>query len=262
MCRIAAYLGPPLPLSALLLDPPHSLEHQSRNAREMSGGSVAGDGWGVSWFPESEDAEPGLLKSILPLWADENAKSVAHSIRSGCMVGHVRLASDGSEICFLNTPIYLFGKSIFTINGELKPWPGEFSRRLQSQLADEQETALKSSTDGEMIGALWYTCLREKSSADAGTALTAALQKIRTTAKKLGGTWKTNIILADRSSLVAVRHAEPEEPNSLYYLTGEERWRGGTVIASEPLDDGPGWQHVEPATLLRVDSRGLCVEAL
>jgi hypothetical protein len=35
MCRIAAYLGPPVRLSVLLHETPHGLTDQSRNARQM-----------------------------------------------------------------------------------------------------------------------------------------------------------------------------------------------------------------------------------
>jgi len=34
------------------------------------------------------------------------------------------------------------------------------------------------------------------------------------------------------------------------------------VVASEPLDDGPGWHEVAPDTLVRVDARGGRVESL
>ena len=59
-----------------------------------------------------------------------------------------------------------------------------------------------------------------------------------------------------------MRYAEPGEPNTLYYLAGEPRWHGGAVVASEPLDDGPGWHEVEPDTLVRVDARGVRLEPL
>src|SRR3954452_18803178 len=75
MCRIAAYLGPPVRLSALLGDPTHGLTDQSRNAKMMTDSSVAGDGWGVGWFQPEAGPSPGLLKSILPLWSDENGKT-------------------------------------------------------------------------------------------------------------------------------------------------------------------------------------------
>jgi predicted glutamine amidotransferase len=47
MCRIAAYFGPPARPSSLLHEPPHGLTDQSRNARQMTDSSIAGDGWGV-----------------------------------------------------------------------------------------------------------------------------------------------------------------------------------------------------------------------
>jgi predicted glutamine amidotransferase len=73
---------------------------------------------------------------------------------------------------------------------------------------------------------------------------------------------KTNLILASGTEVLAVRYAEPGEANTLYYLEGEPRWHGGTVVASEPLDDGAGWHEVGPDTLIRVDARGVRLEAL
>src|SRR5947209_4490067 len=115
MCRIAAYFGPPIRLSELLNESPHSLEHQSRNAREMADSTVAGDGWGVGWFAAG-DPKPGMIKSLLPLWSDENAKSAAHAIVSGSAVGHIRLASPSIEVCFTNTPLYPLGEYLWTVN--------------------------------------------------------------------------------------------------------------------------------------------------
>src|SRR5436305_14626733 len=160
MCRIAAYFGPSLRLSPLFCDAPHSLEKQSRDAREMGDGTVAGDGWGVGWFADGDD-RPGILKSILPLWSDLNAHSALHAIASSSFVGHIRFASPGIEVCFINTPLYSLGdRYVFTVNGELKPWPGPLARQLRARLHPEDEAAVQGSTDAEMLGALWHTCLR------------------------------------------------------------------------------------------------------
>ena len=52
MCRHLAYLGPPVTLAALLLDPPHGLLHQSWAPADMrGGGTVNADGFGVGWYP-------------------------------------------------------------------------------------------------------------------------------------------------------------------------------------------------------------------
>jgi glutamine amidotransferase len=261
MCRIAAYLGPPVALSALLHEPPHSLEHQSRNAREMNGGSVAGDGWGVGWFTEG-DPRPGMIKSLLPIWSDENARTAAHAIVSGSVVGHIRLASPSIETCFTNTPLYPLADHLWTINGELSPWPGPLSLAIRNHLHPDDEAAVRGSTDAELLGALWSTGLRRTRPRDAAAALREALAIARDLAFDHDGTIKVNVIVAGASGFVAVRYAEPGEPNSLYYLTGQDRWHGGSLVASEPLDDGPGWLAVEPSMLVQADGRGLRVEPL
>src|SRR5437763_4631270 len=105
MCRIAAYLGPAVRLSALINETPHGLTDQSRNARQMADSSVAGDGWAIGWFMPGSGPTPGMLKSILPLWSDENRRTMAHAVLSGSIVGHIRFASPNIETCFTNTPM-------------------------------------------------------------------------------------------------------------------------------------------------------------
>lgn len=262
MCRIAAYLGPRERLSTLLNEASHSLRDQSRNARQMTDSSVAGDGWGIGWFCPEAGPSPGLLKSILPLWSDENAKTATHAIRSGSFVGHIRYASPKIETCFTNTPIYVLDDHLWTINGELEPWPGPLSKALRGRLDSDHEADLRGATDGEILGALWRTHFRRAEGRDAATALRSMLREAADLALAHDGAIKTNVILATATEILAVRYAEPGEPNTLYYLTGEPRWNGGSVVASEPLDDDPGWHAVEPDTLVRVDSRGVHLEPL
>jgi gamma-glutamyl hercynylcysteine S-oxide hydrolase len=66
MCRIAAYLGPPIRLATLLDEPPHGLTDQSRSARMMTDSSVAGDGGGIGWFLPEAGPTPGRLKRLTP----------------------------------------------------------------------------------------------------------------------------------------------------------------------------------------------------
>src|SRR3954466_12254769 len=262
MCRIAAYVGPPVRLSALLNEPEHGLTDQSRNARMMTDSSVAVDGWGVGWFLPESGPTPGLLKSILPLWSDENGKTVPHAVLSGSVVGHVRYASPNIETCFVNTPLYVLDDHLWTINGELKPWPGPLSKALRDRLDPDHEADLRGATDGELMGALWRSHFRRTGGRDAAAALRSMLRETRDLARGHGGEVKTNVILSGASEILAVRYAEPGEANTLYYLGGEPRGRGGAVVASEPLDDGPGWHEVGPDTLARVDARGVRLEPL
>jgi glutamine amidotransferase len=257
MCRIAAYYGPPVSLSTLLEGPPHGLVHQSQAAREMTDSSVAGDGWGVGWFPE-RDGPPGMIKSVLPIWSCLNAKTAPHAITSGSFVGHIRLASPGVEVCFLNTPLYGFGDHLFTMNGELKPWPGPLSRALRRHLHRDAEAAVQGSTDAEMLGALWSTHLRRAHSKEPGQALRAALRQARDLAAAEGGAVKANVIVAWRGGFVAARYADSGEPNSLYVVERD----GAALVASEALDDDPRWRAVGASALVRADAGGLRQEPL
>lgn len=262
MCRIAAYLGPPVPLSSLLDEPGHGLTDQSRNAREMTDSSVAGDGWGIGWFTPETGPAPGLLKSILPLWADENGRNAPHAILSGSIVAHIRFASPGIEVCFTNTPLYPLDDHLYTINGQLQPWPGPLSKAIRDRLDPDHEADIRGSTDAELLGALWRTHRRRTPGNDPAAALRSMLREARDLARQHRGEIKTNIILARADEWIAVRFAEPGEANTLYCLQGEPRWHRGSVVASEPLDDGPGWEAIPPDTLLTADRRGVSREAL
>ena len=262
MCRIAAYLGPPIRLSALLSEPPHGLEHQSRYAREMSDSSMAGDGWGAGWFVPGKDRTPGMIKSIQPLWSDENAKTASHAISSGSFVGHIRYASPGIEVCFTNTPLYVLDDRLWTINGQLQPWPGPLSKAIRDRLDPDHEAEVRGSTDGEMLGALWRTEFRRAGGRDAAGALRAALRIALDETLERDGEVHANLILADASGFLATRFAHPGEPGSLYLLEDDPRWPGGRLVASEPLDDAPGWREVPPSSLVRADAEGVRVEPL
>src|SRR3954452_5058456 len=196
MCRIAAYLGPPVRLSALLDDPSHGLTDQSRNARQMSDSSIAGDGWGVGWFLPEAGPIPGLLKSILPLWSDQNGRTVPHAILSGSIVGHVRYASPNIETCLTNTPLYVMSEHLWTINGELKPWPGPLSKALRDRLDPDHQADLRGATDGEMLVAMWRTHFRRTRGWDAAAAVRSARREARDFSSEHDGVIKSNIILA------------------------------------------------------------------
>ena len=168
-----------------------------------------------------------MIKSILPLWSDENARTATHAVLSGSIVGHIRFASPGIEVCFTNTPLYVLDDHLWTINGMLEPWPGPLSKALRDRLDPDHEADVRGSTDGEMMGALWRTHFRRTGGRDAATALRTMLREARDLARAHDGEIKTNLILANATELLAVRYADPVEANTLYYLRGEARWQRG-----------------------------------
>ena len=262
MCRIAVYIGPLMKVSSLLHDAPHGLVDQSRNAKLMQDSNVAGDGWGVGWFNPEAGSEVGMIKSVLPIWSDQNARTAARAILSGSIVGHVRFAAPDIETCFLNTPLYDLDDRLWTINGAIEPWPGPIAKALRDLLDPDHEADLRGSTDGEMLGALWRTHFRRTGGRDAAAAVRSMMREARDVVRDHGGKMKINLILADDVSALAVRFADSSEPDSLFCCSGEDRWRGGSLVASEPLDSGPGWSEVPVDTLVRLDGEGLRTEPL
>jgi predicted glutamine amidotransferase len=228
----------------------------------MAEPKVAGDGWGVGWFPAHPAGKPGLLKSILPMWSDLNAQAVLPALVSGAAVGHIRLASPGSEVCLTNTPIYLLDGHIYTVNGEVSPWPGPLGMDIRRRLDPDHEAEVQGSTDAELVGALWRTHFRRLGGRDAARALRETIRETQALASERGGSAKLNVLLAGPDEMVAIRFAaeKPEEAESLYVL-GPGRWPG-YLIASERLDDHPAWRRVEPQALLRVDRDGMRSERL
>jgi len=258
MCRIVGYTGNVMPLSRLITEAPHCLLQQAEAPREMKG-RQAGDGWGVGWFPNGDRDGPALLKSVLPVWSDENARTALHGIASHSIVAHARLASGGIETCFLNTPLYVFANHLFTMNGALEPWPGALSRTLRSHLHGDDEAKLRGSTDAEMLGALWSTCYRRHG--DAARALRECLRQARDLVRTHHGSITANIIIANYTGFIAVRYAENTQLNSLYVLANDGDCEG-SLVASETLDESEAWREVPPSTLVRGDENGLRYESL
>src|SRR4051794_41614698 len=82
MCRHLAYLGAPVTLADLVLDPPHSLLHQSYAPRHQRSGTVNADGFGVGWWNLDERPEPARYRRSQPIWTHRAVASFAGLVRS------------------------------------------------------------------------------------------------------------------------------------------------------------------------------------
>lgn len=92
MCRIAAYIGPSIPLENIIVRPTHSLLERSQHATQAKL-AVNGDGLGIAWY--DRDAEPGGYRDVLPAWADGNLTSLCRMVRSRLFIAHVRASTVG-----------------------------------------------------------------------------------------------------------------------------------------------------------------------
>ncbi|HEY9327915.1 MAG TPA: class II glutamine amidotransferase, partial [Streptomyces sp.] len=93
MCRHIAYVGPPIPLGAVLTQPVHSLVRQSWEPRRQRHGTVNADGFGVGWYADGDPA-PGRYRRQGPVWGDQTFADLARVVRSGALLAAVRDATD------------------------------------------------------------------------------------------------------------------------------------------------------------------------
>jgi ergothioneine biosynthesis protein EgtC len=255
MCRIAAYLGPPTPLSDLLLDAEHSLAEQAREPYELPKGTIGADGHGVAWYAEGR-AEAARYRSILPLWTDENLRSLAPAVRSGCVVASVRSATQGIVVDFANTPPFVEGAVSLVHNGELEDFRAAWKRPLREALSAEREAGVEGGTDTELVFALLLDELG--GGAPPAGALERALRRViaRVAERSIDASKSAglNLIASDGRSLVASRVAFGREAPSLY--VAHDGARGAGWVASEPLWPGGPFRRVPESTIVAFDGAG------
>ena len=241
MCRIAGYLGEPLPLSALLATPPHSLRAQAKAPRELPPGALGSDGFGVGWFAVGQ-ASPARYRSLLPIWVDENVDTLADHVRSSTIVASSRTASRRMPVAITNTPPFVAGRSLLVHNGELADFPRAALDILRSELSPEARIDILGNTDTEYLAAV----LRDRREARLSDKVRATLAVVRRCVAAAQTTAQLNLIVVGEDELVAVRHAIGAPAPSLYV----KQATSGLFVASEPLDEEAGWRSLEPGDML------------
>lgn len=254
MCRIAAYFGPPRPLSDLLFNAEHSLARQARSPRELPPGTIGADGQGVAWYVDGR-AKAARYRSILPLWTDQNLHSFAPAVQSCCIVASVRSATQGIPVDFVNSPPFAEGAVSFAHNGELEDFRASWQRPLRSALSAGREARIEGGTDTEVIFALVLDELGGL--APAAGALEGALRRaIARLGEHAAATSKSaalNLIVSDGRSLVASRVAFGREAPSLHVAHDAV---GAGWIASEPLSRELAFRPVPKGSLVAFDTLG------
>jgi predicted glutamine amidotransferase len=120
VCRWLAYFGDPIRPEELLYEPRRSLIEQSRRSGPDAGIANA-DGFGLGWYGLSDT--PGLFRSSLPAWGDQNLRELSAQIRSPLFLAHVRAASAGMPVQQTNCHPFRHGKWLFVHNGFIADWP-------------------------------------------------------------------------------------------------------------------------------------------
>jgi gamma-glutamyl hercynylcysteine S-oxide hydrolase len=245
MCRHLVYLGPPVTLASLLLDPPHALVRQSYAPREMVPPSlINADGFGVAWYADTR-VEPARYRRAQPIWTDASLASLAGVVSSGCVMAAVRSATPGFPVEESGAAPFTRGRWLFSLNGFLADWP-RAAVALRDRLPASTAAAIESPSDAALMWAVLLHAL------DGGAPLVEAVRALWQDAVDAGG-GRLNLLATDGEVAVATTYG-----NSLHTLVRP----ASTLVASEPLDDDPAWTRVPDRSLVVARAGELVVDNL
>ncbi|MCU7729120.1 class II glutamine amidotransferase [Actinoplanes sp. KI2] len=256
MCRLFGLTAAPRRVAATfwLLDASDSLAVQSR--REP-------DGVGLGVF--GPDGTPEVHKAPIAAYQDPDFAREAREERAATFVAHIRYASTGG-LTPANTHPFDQHDRLLAHNGVIGGLP-----RLEDHLGPAM-SLVHGDTDSERLFAL-ITTYAERTG-DVAEAITRA---VRWTAANLP-VYAVNLILTTATDLWALRYPETHElyvlprgaggPSGNRHLdhasaAGTVRVRSAdlavtpaVVVASERMDEDPGWRALEPGELLHVGPGG------
>jgi predicted glutamine amidotransferase len=251
MCRLYGMSGGREPVRATfwLLDAPDSLEQQSR--REP-------DGTGIGVF--DDEGHPEVFKQALAAYEDHAFAQEARDLRSRTFVAHIRYASTGA-LKLENTHPFEQRGLLFAHNGVI-----EDLDRLDQRLGDAG-SLVHGDTDSERFFALISKEIERDG--DVGHAIVRAATWV---ADNLP-IFAINLVLTGPSDLWALRYPDthdlfvleraaggPTGQRHLQHASPRMRIRSeelgrrpAVIVASERMDEDPGWRALQSGELLHVD---------
>ncbi len=230
MCRHLAYLGPPVTLASLVLEPTHSLYEQSWAPTDMrGGGSVNADGFGLAWYAD----QPVRYRRNVPIWADDNLPGLAGSIRSGAVLAAVRNGTVGMQLGESAVAPFQAGEWFFSHNGMITGWP-DSTLKLAERLPVAELLRLDAPMDSALLWALIQQRLNDGT--PAADAVAAVVPEVEAAAPGS----RLNVVLTDGEQLVATTWT-----HSLWV----RRTADSITVSSEPFG-GDEWDEVPDYSLL------------
>jgi predicted glutamine amidotransferase len=263
MCRLFGLHGgsEPTRASFWLLEAPRSLALQSRSQP---------DGYGLGTFDEA--GTPDVDRGVIPAWEDEAFAQEAHAGCSRTYVVHLRYASTG-PVALRNSHPFVQDGRLFAHNGVV-----EGLAELEARLGEDRALVL-GDTDSERVFAL-ITRETRRAGGKVGAGIAAAVGWI---GERLP-LFSVNFVLATPDELWALRYPESNELWVLERPAGgphgdrhlDETSEVGTlrvhsddlathdavVVATERMDENPGWRLLAPGELLHVGADLTCTTAL
>lgn len=258
MCRHLAYLGPPVTLASRVLDPPHSLLHQSWAPQDMrGGGTINADGFGIGWL-DGDPAMTGVTgvarryRRATPMWGDASLPDLAGSVRSGTILAAVRSASAGMAVTESACAPFAGGSTMFSHNGVVFGWPDSVAP-LARALSPATLMTLDAPTDSAFLWALVRERLRD------GEPAAGAVTGVVTDVLALSPRSRLNLLLLDHQQITATTAG-----HTLWVQQGAGGvGQDSVTVSSEPLDpQQAGWQPVPDLCLLEATTTSCSIRPL
>jgi glutamine amidotransferase len=246
MCRHLSYLGRPITLAELLIDPPHALLRQSWAPHDMrGGGTINADGFGVGWYTDDADA-PIRYRRASPMWTDTGFAEFARVTRSSAVLAAVRSATVGLPVSESATAPFASGPWLFSHNGVVPGWPHSVAKLAESLPVVDLLT-LEAPTDAALLWALVRHRLR------AGAQPAEVLRSVVADVSAAAPESRLNLLLSDGRSTFAT---------AVGHALSVRHTDGAVVVASEPFDTAAGWTEVPDHHLVVADPTTYYVEPL
>jgi glutamine amidotransferase len=247
MCRLFGLSAGSRPVSATfwLLDAPDSLREQSH--REP-------DGTGIGFF--DEHGRPQVEKQPQAAYEDRAFAREARTVHATTFVGHIRYASTGA-LELRNTHPFEQSGRLFAHNGVVEDLPA-----LEARIGSAMRL-VRGDTDSERLFAL-ITAEVARHHGDLSAGIAAAVGWLADNLPVLS----LNFVLITPHDLWALRYPDVHELHVLERDPGrplEQTSSHGTrirsehgaatvVVASEVMDDDPGWRELRSGELVHVSA--------
>ena len=253
MCRFLCYLGPPVTLASVVLDPPHSLQRQAWAPRHQRVGAINADGFGVGWYDHGRRPEPALYRTARPVWSDRSFASLGGLVTASALVAAVRDATPPSPVEESGSQPFASGRWLFAHNGRVEGWSVDpaVKAALRRSLSDERAAGIEGVADSEVLFALALD--RLDGGASPASALAAVIGVATAVAPSI-----LNLLLTDGHQVAATACGD-----SLFVLDASAPEGGdAVVVASEPYDDDPRWQRVVEGSMVEARPGWVATNAL
>ena len=249
MCRLFGMSGAPRRVRATfwLLEAEDSLVAQSR--REP-------DGTGLGYF--AVDGTPRVDKRPIAAFEDRAFAREAREVHSETFVAHIRYASTGG-LTVANTHPFEQRDRLLAHNGVIEDLP-----KLEARLG-RYRGLVAGDTDSERFFAL----VTREIDHHGGDVTAGVIAAARWVAEELP-LFALNVVLTTTDELWALRYPETHPlyvlerapgdtlehrsaTNTVHVRSTDLRGRRAVVVASERMDEDPGWRTLAPGELVHAD---------